>query len=174
MEVRGQTSSRKTGCDWLGGSRVLEPVQLFREDECFVPPVNPTRQPFVSPAATKLLPYRPHAPLAHCCYCWNVAAITATVHIIDSTDVAHRILADTLVLASATCKSGWKGICSYVLRCLFRCATYLFNFKPLFVSLSIMLTRHFITNFEFTGISVRWKFGYACQACQREENGGIE
>ena len=25
MEVRGQTSSRNTGCDSLGGSRVIEP-----------------------------------------------------------------------------------------------------------------------------------------------------
>ena len=170
MEVRGQISSRSTGCDSLRGSRILELVQLFGEDECFVPPGNPTRRPSVSPAATKLLPYRPHALLAHCCYCCNAAAIIATVStdstyiarriltdstdiarriltdstdiarriLIDSTDIARRILTDIPVLASAACKSGWKAICSYVRRRPMRCATYLFNFKPLFVSLSII------------------------------------
>lgn len=52
-------------------------------------------------------------------------AVAATVNNTDSTDIAHRILTDTLVLASASFKRGWKGIC-HVRRRLVRRATYLF------------------------------------------------
>lgn len=83
------------------------------------------RQPFVSPAATKLLPYRPHG-----CFCYRY----------HRQRIASSPILQTLSLLPV--KSGWKGIC----------ATHLFNFKPLFVPLSGMLTRHLITNFEFTGI----------------------
>ena len=98
VEIRGQTSSRNAGCDSLGGSRAGIAISGRR---MFVPPLNPKRQPSVSRAAIILLPYRPHVLLAHCCYCCNPSAISATVHSTDSTDVAHRILTVTLVLASA-------------------------------------------------------------------------